>query len=180
MTPRNEAGHKLANPSGTEDERWQRRPVIGALVRLVALFLPILASLIAAIVASRVIQRPSGFWPTAGWWVLITLISSVVLLTVDRIARRLLPLAALLKLSLVFPDQAPSRYSVAFRAGTTRNLRQQLDYAAERGTKDELSQAAERILTLVSTLNVHDRGTRGHSERVRAFIDLIAEELRLP
>ena len=39
--------------------------------------------------------------------------------------------------------------------------------------------AAETILELPPLLNTHDRRTRGHSERVRAFADLIAEELRL-
>ena len=29
-------------------------------------------------------------------------------------------------------------------------------------------------------LNAHDRLTRGHSDRVRAFTDLIADELDLP
>jgi putative nucleotidyltransferase with HDIG domain len=45
---------------------------------------------------------------------------------------------------------------------------------------DEPVVAAQRILTLVGALGVHDRRTRGHSERVRAFNDLIAQELRLP
>ena len=47
------------------------------------------------------------------------------------------------------------------------------------GVNDEPAQNAARILTLVAALNRHDRATRGHSERVRAFNDLIAEELRL-
>ena len=38
---------------------------------------------------------------------------------------------------------------------------------------------AEEILALAASLSRHDRGTRGHSERVRAFTDMIAEELRL-
>ena len=41
----------------------------------------------------------------------------------DKLAKRLLPLATLLRLSLIFPDQAPSRFKVALRASTvpTRN-----------------------------------------------------------
>jgi putative nucleotidyltransferase with HDIG domain len=81
---------------------------------------------------------------------------------------------------MLFPDRAPSRFSVAFRAGTTRNLQEQLADAGRRGIDDEPARSAERILTLVAALNRHDRATRGHSERVRAFNDLIAEELRLP
>jgi putative nucleotidyltransferase with HDIG domain len=40
--------------------------------------------------------------------------------------------------------------------------------------------AASEILALVAALSAHDRKTRGHSERVRAFTDLLAGELRLP
>jgi putative nucleotidyltransferase with HDIG domain len=43
-----------------------------------------------------------------------------------------------------------------------------------------LAEAAEQILALVGSLRAHDRHTRGHSERVRVYSDLIAAELRLP
>jgi putative nucleotidyltransferase with HDIG domain len=111
---------------------------------------------------------------------MLIVVSTLVVAVVDRAARRLLPLAALLRLCMVFPDHAPSRFSVAFKAGTTRNLKEKLALATEQGAADEPARAAERILVLVAAMNVHHRGTRGHSERVRAFNDLIAEELRLP
>lgn len=41
------------------------------------------------------------------------------------------------------------------------------------------AEAAERVLELVAALNAHDRITRGHSERVRAYTQMIAEELGL-
>ena len=164
----------------TSEGRWEGHPLLGTLVRLAAVAIPLAASVGGAVVASRAIDRPSGLMGTIGWWVLITVIATVVLVLVDRVARRLLPLAALLRLSMVFPDQAPSRFSVAVKAGTTRNLKQQMEEAKHRGVADEPSRGAERILTLVGALNAHDRGTRGHSERVRAFNDLIAEEMRLP
>src|SRR5581483_6745690 len=40
-------------------------------------------------------------------------------------------------------------------------------------------EAAERLLALVAELDSHDRLTRGHSERVRAYARLIAAELHL-
>jgi putative nucleotidyltransferase with HDIG domain len=36
------------------------------------------------------------------------------------------------------------------------------------------------VLELVAALSVHDKQTRGHSERVRVFADLIATEMKLP
>lgn len=134
----------------------------------------------SAVALSRLVPRPSGLLPLVGWWAIIVATSTAALVAVDRAARRLLPLVALLRLSMVFPDRAPSRFGIAFRAGTTRNLKEQLADARQRGIDDEPARSAERILTLVGALNRHDRATHGHSERVWALNDLIAEELRLP
>jgi HD-GYP domain-containing protein (c-di-GMP phosphodiesterase class II) len=102
-----------------------------------------------------------------------------VCFVVDRLGRRVIPLTALLKLSLVFPDQAPSRFSVALRSGTTRQLERRAEAARADGLDDDPSRAAEQVLSLISALNAHDRRTRGHSERVRAFSQMLAEELDL-
>ena len=42
---------------------------------------------------------------------------------------------------------------------------------------DEPARAAERLLELVGALRDHDRLTRGHSERVRAYSQMIGEEM---
>ena len=171
-------GRPVAAGAAAPVGRWQGRPVNGLLVRLVALAVPFAASVAAAVLVSRLVARPSGA-AALGWWALLSATSTVALLAVDRLARRLLPLAMLLRLSMAFPDRAPSRFSVAFKAGTMRKLRQQLAHAREHGLDDEPARGAERILTLAAALSTHDRGTRHHCERVRAFNDLIAEELRL-
>ncbi len=96
----------------------------------------------------------------------------LTLLIGERCGRRFLPLAMLLKLALLFPDQVPSRLSIALRAASPKRLARKLasQDAAE-------AQAAGQVLALVSTLSAHDRLTRGHSERVRAVSMLIADEL---
>ena len=48
--------------------------------------------------------------------------------------------------------------------------------ARDAGTPNE---SAERLLTLVAALSEHDKLTRGHSERVRAYAVMIGEEMRL-
>lgn len=102
-----------------------------------------------------------------------------VLVVVDRFARRLLPLAALLRLSLAFPDRAPSRYKLARSVATTRQLEAEIEAAREVGIVGDREQAAEKVLQLVAALSVHDRATRGHAERVRIFTDMIADEMGL-
>jgi putative nucleotidyltransferase with HDIG domain len=85
----------------------------------------------------------------------------------------------LFRLSLVFPDRAPSRFAMARGAGNTRHLEQRISDARRQGVDPEPAKAAEQILALVAALSAHDRKTRGHSERVRAFTDLVAGELKL-
>ncbi len=73
---------------------------------------------------SRLIPRPSGLLPLVGWWAIIVVTSTAALVAVDRAARRLLPLVAPLRLSMVFPDRAPSRFGIAFgpaRPATSRS-----------------------------------------------------------
>ena len=107
------------------------------------------------------------------------IVSAAVAASVERVARRWLPLAVLLQLSLVFPDRAPRRFRMARGAGRLRVLEDRIRDARERGVSDEPAKAAEEILSLVAALSAHDRKTRGHSERVRAFTDVIASEIGL-
>jgi putative nucleotidyltransferase with HDIG domain len=100
------------------------------------------------------------------------------LVIATRAARRLLPLAALLRLSLVFPDRAPRRFSTALRAGTARQLQARIA-AAQASEQDDPATAARRIVELLAALGDHDRLTRGHCERVRALNDLLAVEMGL-
>ena len=72
------------------------------------------------------LPHPSGWVETVVWWVVLSCLATGVLFVSDRLARRALPLAALLKLSLVFPDRARSRYQAALRTGTVHQLEQRV------------------------------------------------------
>ena len=165
---------------GKREGRWAGRPILSAVVVAVAHAVPILAAVVTSIGCSRLFPDPDGWAEMLLQWVVLFAASTAVMIVVDRAARRLLPLAALLKLSMLFPDEAPKRLSVARRSGTVRNLKARLEEARALGHDDEPTRAAEVILSLVGALHAHDRHTRGHSERVRWFTDLVAEELRLP
>jgi hypothetical protein len=156
-------------------ERWVRHRALSWMLRAVVLLVPLGASVMAGVVLSRSLPVPGDGLETVAWFAAIFVPSMGVLIVADRVARRLLPLAVLLRLSLVFPDRAPSRFSVALRAGSTRRL---AALAAEVGHQDRVP-GAETVVTLASALNAHDRRTRGHSERVRALTDLLVEELGL-
>jgi putative nucleotidyltransferase with HDIG domain len=153
--------------------------VAGALVRLLVLLVPVAASAVAGVAVSRLLPRPSGAGELA-WWGAVLGASIAVLVAVDVVARRFLPLAALLRLTLVFPDRAPSRLSVALRTRNLRSVRAWAKAAIDGAGDDDVAQRATAVLALAAALNAHDRRTRGHSERVRTLALLLADELGLP
>ncbi|HVM20698.1 MAG TPA: HD-GYP domain-containing protein, partial [Egibacteraceae bacterium] len=161
-------------------QRWRGRPVHSLLVQAFIFAVPVVASVAAAAAVSAVGPRPRGTVELVAWWVVLTAIALAVLTLVDRLARRLLPLATLLKLSMLFPDRAPSRFRVARNAASVRKLSEQLAQARERGLTAEPVWAAETVLTLITALGHHDRRSRGHSERVHVYAELLADELDLP
>jgi HD-GYP domain-containing protein (c-di-GMP phosphodiesterase class II) len=166
-------------PKPKAPQRWVAHPVQSMILRGLVLVVPLAAGVATGVAVSRVLPRPDGA-AAVGWWALLFVASITVTEIMGRILRRLLPLAVLLKLTLIFPDRAPSRFAMARRVGSIRNLEERVRHAKEHGVEDDPSRAAETILTLVAALSAHDRRTRGHSERVRAFADLLADAITLP
>lgn len=161
------------------DDRWRPRPWLAATLRLVSVLIPAAAGAAGAYAFAAAVPFPDGF-ARVGWLVVLVAISTLATALAERVGRRFLPLAVLFRLSLVFPDRAPSRFAVVRGAGNVRLLERRIRDAREHGVDPEPARAAEQILGLVSALSAHDRKTRGHSERVRAFTDLVAGQLRLP
>jgi len=160
-------------------DRWHGRPALSALLKVAIFATPIALSIVAATITAHVLARPHHTVEWVGWWVAVLGVPTIVLVATDRIARRALPLAVLLKMTMVFPDRAPKRLAVARKSGSTRKLARRVEEARTHGVEDEPVLAAEKILALAGALNAHDRLTRGHGERVRAYTDLIADELDL-
>ena len=170
-------GHEPLHRRGAEP-RWENRPVLATALRVAVVAVPFAASVAVAIGVARLLGTPVDTPERVLWWLGVLVASLGSLVVFDRAARRVLPLAALLELSLIFPDRAPSRLGVALRSGSTGKLKAREVEALRRGEL-EPAEAAHTILALAASLNVHDRDTRGHSERVRAYADLIGAELGL-
>ncbi len=148
-------------------------------IRVFVLVVPFAASVVFAWQLSGLLPSVST-WPMAILrWLVIAVASTSVMVAFDRLTRRLLPLAVLLGLTLAFPDQAPSRFRIAMRIGTTVQLREIIADARAGRIGDTPAEAAEKLLELVGALSVHDRLTRGHSERVRAYTHMVGEELKI-
>ncbi|MEO8897811.1 MAG: HD domain-containing phosphohydrolase [Candidatus Dormibacter sp.] len=153
--------------------------MLSRVVRLSVVAGPAAAGIATAAILSRLLPRPSGTPQALLSFAAITVAMLLVIVAVERVARRLLPLAALLNLSLLFPDNAPKRFAVARRVGRPRDLQRQLQEARDKGVEGGEVAYMQTVLELVAALSVHDRQTRGHSERVRIFADLIAVEMKL-
>ena len=177
MPAREPTASQAASNSGTRgarrdpaSQRWVARPVLAGGLQVLLVLAPVC---VAALVV-RVLAGPLAGEP---WWVRFAVAAAVAIcaaLIADRLLRRFLPVAALLRMTMLFPDRAPSRLAVARRVGHPSAL------ARAAASPDEtLGQAAERILVLITALGVHDRRTRGRSERVRVFTDLGGEQLGL-
>ncbi len=176
------------------DPRWRRRPLVALGIRAGVFLAPILLTIGASLAASSLLPPPDGIAGTVVWWGMLIGISSVVMVLAIRVFRRALPLAALLDLSMAFPDSAPSRFKLARRTATSRQLERELQAVRDEALDDhvgrrkglrmvadyERARRAEDILALVAALSVHDSRTRGHSERVGIFADMIADEMDLP
>ena len=159
---------------------WPKRPFAAWCVRALIAGVPIGACIETGYVVSRLLPHPLGVPGHIVWLLAVLACSAVVFVAVQRAARRFLPLAMLLRLSLVFPDkEAPSRFGMALRAGSPRLLRAWALQESENGGPLDAGRQAEIVLSMVSALGVHDRKTRGHSERVQAFTGLMATELGL-
>jgi hypothetical protein len=155
-----------------DEAAWASRAWLARGLRAITYLAPVAASALAIFFAVRLVSEPSG----AGrflWFGGLLLVGSVVSLVAHRVMQRLLPLALLLEMSLCFPESAPSRLRLSRRSNSVSELK--LLMLAPRN--ETAQQAAERMLKLLAALQAHDRHTRGHAERVRAYADLIAETM---
>ena len=169
---------RVATVEAPDSHQWRRHRVWSAALRVAIVVVPIAISFGGALLLSRALPRPHDVPTTLLWVAVIVAAALLALVIFERAASRLLPLAALLNVSLLFPDFAPRRFAVARRAGRVRDLQAKLREAQASGDANEAAWM-QTVLELVLALSVHDRATRGHSERVRVFTDLIADELKL-
>ncbi len=159
--------------SSQQEGTWRARPALSVLLKILIYTTPIAIALATTATVRSLMPVPTDRTGWVLWWALLLGVGAISAMVVERFSRRLFPLATLLKLTMLFPDRAPSRFRVARQSGSLRALK---DHDAD---KDHPGYAAGTILALITALSAHDRVTRGHAERVRVFTDLLSEELGL-
>src|SRR5271165_6565765 len=95
---------------GRDDEgrRWTARSRASLLVSAAVFAIPIGLSVLVSLVASHVLPHPHTVAGRVGWWIVLLGAAGVTAVVGERLSRSLLPLAALLNMSMLFPDRAPS------------------------------------------------------------------------
>jgi hypothetical protein len=156
---------------GGQEGHWAGRPWAAAGLRLLIVAVPVLIGSAMARLTAGLVGQWGSLWAEASVVLLVAVISSLL---ISRLTNRLMPLAVLLRMTMIFPDQAPSRMKVARRTTGIKDI-------SARMTSMRLDEqdAATTMLALVTALGRHDRHTRGHSERVRLFCDLLSDQLGL-
>ncbi|HEX7354843.1 MAG TPA: HD-GYP domain-containing protein [Mycobacteriales bacterium] len=177
VTRRSYASDAAQDDHAETASRWKSRPIAAALCRLAIALAPVLVASaltvsVQVFVLSRVLAG-RGLLPHVLAYLGLAAVTLTVTVLVERVARRALPLVALLRLTMLFTDQAPSRFQMARTAGNPAALARLADRSDEQGA------AAAQVLALLARLTEHERRTRGHSERVRVYADVIAEQLGL-
>ncbi len=161
------------------ERQWVPNRAVAWAIRALIFLFPLAASWTAVAVLSRTITKPTDAAMVSAWLFMLIGAAFGAAILADNVIRRLAPVPLLYRLTLVFPDTAPSKFKIALRTMTGRDL----EKAANSGTAPKRlmtpQQAAENLLVLVARLSAHDRVTRGHSERVRAYSMLLGKEIGL-
>jgi HD domain len=179
VAPARGAGGARPDDPGASSERWEPRHLSSWLVRAVAVSAPLAVSVTGSVALQALLPTPDGLAQTLGHVLLLLACGMALVYPAERATRRLAPIAMLLRLSLVFPNAAPSRFRVARDSSDPQALQRELDegsISAKRGESD----AAGMLLSLLAALTAHDTRTRGHSERVRVFSEMLGDELGVP
>src|SRR5204862_1459246 len=118
---------RVVTTAAADVGHWSAHPWRARSLRVLVYAAPIACSVGVAQSAAALVRPPTNsLWVFLLWWAVISLAATVVGSGFYRLSSRLLPLGALLQLSLVFPDEAPSRFRLAMRTGTVEELEERL------------------------------------------------------
>src|SRR5690242_9591301 len=131
----------MGHANTVSGDRWAARPVLSGMLRVAVVVVPVIVGVLVGIALTKVLPTAHSFWGRVAWFAAVLAGSTVALLLADRLARRVLPLAVLLELSLVFPDRAPSRLKAA-RTPSVRELEKRLQTLRSDGVTTPASESA--------------------------------------
>ena len=115
----------------------------------------------------------SSFASLAVWVVVALAVSLLTSLAIGDVTRKLIQRTPLYKRANKFDTEVEELFGIALREGSPKNVRKT---AVERGHDPAF---VDEVLDLLDQLSSHERLTRGHNERVRAYASMIGREVGL-
>src|SRR4051812_45477778 len=104
----------------TMEGQWSARPWLSGVLRVAIVGVPVLVGAVAA----RLLAVQVADWHNRWGAVAVVAAAAVgVSVSVSRLTNRLLPLALLLRMTMLFPDQAPNRIKVARQTTSVSELK---------------------------------------------------------
>ena len=143
------------------------------LVRLIAFIVPPIGGFLCAWAALKWGEPFADRTDQLSWISVAIALAVITSLALSVALSRVLPLTRLYDLANNFEEELDSRFRTALRAGNAKSVLRSGEVELDR------TEQIEHVLSLLSRLNRHERLTRGHSERVRAYSVLIGEQLEL-
>ena len=157
---------------------WVARPIVAGLTKLIIVLGPIIVSVGFGFWASRTFPPQRLQLNPWIWWLGLLAVATVLVRLLHRAFHHFAPLTMLFRLSLIFPDQTPTRFGAALRAGTITSTKKRIEAIQQGGHALEGDDSVSlQMLDLITMLSRHDRMTRGHAERVRSYAELIGDEM---
>ena len=156
-------------PRGSTDTRdapartdsWTARPVLAWAIRFGIFAVPLMAGWLSVHYAVRIVHRPPSTVGTIVWIAGAIVLSTLVYVLCRRALARFSSLGVLYRLSLTFPDAAPSRLRATFRPGRVEELAgESASHTASRAFEPRMK--AKRIadlVTMVSRLATRSRSS---------------------
>ena len=95
------------------DDRWSARPFLAFVFRCLIVAVPVVASVAATLAARLVFPLPGATGARVLWCAGMLGIALLTVVGSERAMRKALPLATLLRMAMLFPDRAPTRFQIA-------------------------------------------------------------------
>jgi HD-GYP domain-containing protein (c-di-GMP phosphodiesterase class II) len=112
------------------------------------------------------------------WWLAVSLVATVVVsLAYGSLASSSRSSASGTVARL--PRPGAVRFQLALNTGTVESLIERLDALEDEPGAASTQEAAQILVGLAAALSIHDKITRGHAERVRAYSAMLGAQLGL-
>ena len=153
------------------DSAKQRRAAI--LVRTILIVVPAIVGFLVAFAILTAMGPFANTWEFVAWFLIALVISFVTSIFVGDFTLDRLSSSKLYQRANTFDTTVEELFGSSLREGNPKSIKRQ---ALARGLEADF---IDDVINLLTQLGDHEKLTRGHSERVRAYASMIGKELGL-